>query len=111
MTPIMQTHTMSAMRRSIGLLAGWVVSVALAGCMFDAPAQARTQDTCFIGGCSAELCSDHVGMISSCIWHDAYACFRDATCARQPDGACGWTPTPELTSCLASHEPLPGSQP
>jgi hypothetical protein len=37
-----------------------------------------------------------------------YACYRDAACERQPDGACGWTPTAELGACLASHQPPPG---
>jgi hypothetical protein len=89
----MRKHTMSVMRSLTGL---WV-ALALAGCM--------------VGGCSAELCSDHPDMVSPCIWRDAYVCFRDATCARQPSGACGWTPTPELGACLAAHDPLPGSQP
>jgi hypothetical protein len=95
----------------IQLLAGLWMSAALAGCMSDAPTSARTDGSCFIGGCSAELCSDHPDMVSPCIWRDAYVCFQDATCARQPGGACGWTPTQELTACLASHDPLPGSQP
>lgn len=100
----MQASTQSATR----LLAGVLAAVALGGCMSDPapPAGARTDGSCFIGGCAAELCSDHPGMVSSCIWRDAYACFRDATCERQVSGACGWTATPELTACLASHDPL-----
>jgi hypothetical protein len=107
----MRKHARSAMRSLMGL---WT-AVALAGCMSDAPRRPRTEDGCFIGGCSAELCSDRPDMVSPCIWREAYVCFRDATCARQPSGACGWTPTPELGACLASHEPASrspaGSQP
>lgn len=103
---IMRRHTMSAMR----LLTGLWMSAALAGCTFDPPTTAHAEGSCHIGGCSAELCSDREGAISPCIWFEAYACYRDATCARQPSGACGWTPTPELSACLASHAPVPRSQ-
>ena len=100
-----------AIRLPILLLVGWSISAALAGCLSGGAPTARTDGSCYIGGCSAELCSDRPDMISPCIWRDAYVCFRDATCARQPNGACGWTPTQELDACLASHDPLPGSQP
>jgi hypothetical protein len=53
------------------------------------------------------VCSDRTDFVTPCIWHDGYACFRDATCARQDDGACGWTQSAELKACLASHDPLP----
>ena len=90
---------MSAMRFLTGL---WMSAV-LGGCTFDPPTTAHAEGPCYIGGCSAELCSDREGAISSCIWRPGYACFRDATCARQANGVCGWTPTPELKACLASH--------
>lgn len=93
---------MSAMQR----LAAAGMSVALAGCMFDAPSQSRTGGSCVISGCSAEVCSDQA-VVSPCIWRDAYVCFRDARCEHQSDGACGWTQTSELKACLASHDPLP----
>jgi eight-cysteine-cluster-containing protein len=99
----MRAHTTTV----IGLLAAMLGPL---GCVSEHHA-ARTDGTCFIGGCAAEVCSDRDDVVSPCIWRDAYACFRDATCARQPDGACGWTPTTELESCLASHDPLPGSPP
>ncbi len=56
---------------------------------------------CFVGGCSSQYCSDQEGLISTCEWRDEYACYQTATCERQPDGQCGWTPTPELNACLA----------
>lgn len=98
---------MSAMRFLTGL---WM-SAALAGCTFDAPASARVEDGCHLGGCGSEVCSDQEGVASPCIWYPALACYRDAICARQPSGACGWTPTPELDACLATHSSFPGSQP
>jgi hypothetical protein len=56
---------------------------------------------CHVGGCSGQLC---VGPgepdITTCEWRPEYACYRDATCAVQPSGRCGWTPTPELQACL-----------
>jgi len=68
---------------------------------------------CYVGGCSAQLCGEEEGLISTCEWKDEYACYQDpaATCERQADGACGWTQTPELLACLddvatACHEVL-----
>jgi hypothetical protein len=57
---------------------------------------------CFVGGCSGQICSDQEGVISTCEWRDEYACYQQATCERQPDGACGWTPTAELDACLGN---------
>jgi hypothetical protein len=58
---------------------------------------------CKIGGCSAELCTDAKdNAISTCIWRDEYACYKNATCARQANGMCGWTATPQLQQCIAS---------
>lgn len=59
--------------------------------------------TCYVGGCSAQICSDQPGVISTCEWRDEYACYQTATCERQPDGQCGWTPTTELDACLAQN--------
>lgn len=95
---------MSATRLLAGML-GMVM--ALPGCASHGPPQERTDGSCFIGGCSGEVCSGSPEVITPCTWDDAYVCLREATCARQPDGACGWVPTPELRACLASHEPQP----
>lgn len=56
---------------------------------------------CRVGGCSGQLCigPDDPGF-STCEWREEYACYRTAECRRQADGACGWTPTPELRACL-----------
>lgn len=62
---------------------------------------------CVVGGCSSQLCSDasEGPLVSTCIWTPAYGCYKKhGTCEAQPDGECGWTPTEELTQCLASPE-------
>lgn len=86
------------------------LSISLLGCAVADPPRQQSGETCFIGGCSHEVCSDRPGVFTPCLWYAVYACYQDARCERQLDGACGWTPTPELTSCLASYPP-PGSQP
>jgi hypothetical protein len=58
--------------------------------------------SCFVGGCSSQLCTDEPGAISTCEWRDEYACYHTATCERQADGQCGWTDTPELQACLGN---------
>jgi hypothetical protein len=57
---------------------------------------------CQRSGCSGQVCAaEPVG--TTCEWRAEYACYADARCERQPDGACGWTPTPTLEACLAAH--------
>ena len=58
---------------------------------------------CFVGGCSSQICSDQEGVISTCEWRPEYACYQQATCERQADGACGWTQDAELQACLANN--------
>ena len=56
---------------------------------------------CVTTGCSGTVCAEaDDGRMTTCEFMPEYACYRDATCARQPDGACGWTQTKMLTACL-----------
>jgi len=59
---------------------------------------------CVRGGCSGEVCQDANAepVITDCVFRDEYACYPSAACERQPDGACDWTSTQELTDCLAN---------
>lgn len=58
--------------------------------------------SCRRGGCSGELCTDRDDVASDCAFRPEYACYQKAPCERQPDGLCGFTPTPELQQCLAA---------
>ncbi len=59
--------------------------------------------SCFVGGCSGEVCSDKKeGVISTCMYKEEYACYKKTTCKRQLDGSCGWTQTIKLQLCLKS---------
>jgi Domain of unknown function (DUF6748) len=55
---------------------------------------------CIKTGCSNQICADH-DVITTCEYRPEYACYEKARCERQADGNCGFTRTPELTSCLA----------
>jgi len=55
---------------------------------------------CFVGGCSAHICSSDPFVITTCEWKPEYACYRNARCEIQKDGNCGWTITPEVEQCL-----------
>lgn len=58
---------------------------------------------CVPGGCSNQLCVEQgEDAISTCEWRPEHACYRSASCERQPNGQCGWTPTPALQQCLAN---------
>lgn len=55
---------------------------------------------CHVGGCSSQVCSERVGIITTCEYKAEYACYRNAACERQESGKCGWTQTDALTSCI-----------
>jgi hypothetical protein len=54
---------------------------------------------CITTGCFNQVCAEDEE-IFSCEYRPEYACYRTATCSRQPDGECGWTPTAKLVDCL-----------
>lgn len=57
---------------------------------------------CVKTGCSGQICADGQ-RFSTCEYRPEYACYQTATCARQANGACGWTQTPALTACLGGN--------
>ncbi|MES2135090.1 MAG: hypothetical protein V4449_02530 [Patescibacteria group bacterium] len=61
---------------------------------------------CFVGGCSGQICSDQVGVVSSCEFRSEYACYKSAACERQVSGKCGWTETPAFRACLLNPPSL-----
>jgi hypothetical protein len=68
-----------------------------------APTPDEPAAACVKSGCSATMCVEPgKEMMTTCEWKPEYACYQAATCERQADSSCGWTPTPELTACLAS---------
>jgi hypothetical protein len=72
------------------------------------PTQGEPSTTPPAGGCVPQGCSNTVcapegeGVITTCEWKAEYACYKAATCERQPSGECGWSQTAELSSCLAN---------
>jgi hypothetical protein len=40
---------------------------------------------------------------STCEWRPVYECYQQATCERQENGQCGFTPTHELVECLERY--------
>ncbi|MBW2551315.1 MAG: hypothetical protein JRE73_11225 [Deltaproteobacteria bacterium] len=65
---------------------------------------------CVRAGCSDHLCVDEgVDIASTCEWRPVYECYQQATCERQQNGQCGFTPTHEFVECLEHFgEPHPG---
>jgi hypothetical protein len=63
-----------------------------------------TTESCYIGGCSGEICSDSKDIVSTCIYKEQFACYKSAKCERQKSGLCGWTESKELQACLQSKE-------
>lgn len=61
-----------------------------------------SEDGCYVGGCSGQVCSDSPDVATTCEWRPEYACYEDATCERQDNDECGWTETEALRSCLES---------
>jgi hypothetical protein len=65
------------------------------------PSQPST-GACYVGGCSAEVCSDQPNVASNCIYRPEFACYKKSKCERQSNGLCGWTQNEELKMCLAN---------
>lgn len=57
---------------------------------------------CVRSGCSGQLCGEEK-LVSTCEFKPEYACYQKATCERQKNGQCGFTPTTELVQCLGTH--------
>jgi hypothetical protein len=70
-------------------------------CIANAPTP--PQPACVKSGCSGQVCADH-SVITTCEMRPEYGCYHSAACERQADGACGWTKTPALTSCIANAQ-------
>jgi hypothetical protein len=62
------------------------------------------QKSCYVGGCSAQLCTDTPDVASTCEYKEEYACYKTAVCELQSSGECGWTHTSELHACLLSSQ-------
>ena len=67
----------------------------------DSNGDAVARDGCYIGGCSAQVCSEDPDVMTTCEFLEEYACYQTATCERQADGQCGWTETESLQQCIA----------
>ncbi len=63
---------------------------------------ASSAPECRKTGCSGDVCADR-DVFTTCEVRPDSVCYDTARCERQPDGDCGWTETPALTACLASH--------
>jgi hypothetical protein len=50
-------------------------------------------------GCSSHVCADE-DVFTTCEARPDDVCYQNATCERLDDGACGFTPSPELQACL-----------
>lgn len=72
---------------------------------FDANMQAvPIVGDCRETGCGGQLCADKETP-STCEYREVYSCYQDyGVCERQADGACGWTQTEELLTCIAEKE-------
>lgn len=66
------------------------------------PDQPAPKD-CVRTGCSGHLCAEEE-LVSTCEFKPEYACYQKATCERQKNGQCGFTPTNELVQCLGNHD-------
>jgi hypothetical protein len=59
---------------------------------------------CVRAGCSDHLCVEEgMDIASTCEWRPVYECYQQATCERQENGQCGFTPTHDLVECIPQH--------
>lgn len=63
--------------------------------------------SCIKTGCGSTVCAEPgQEVMTTCEFRPEHACYRDAKCERQANGACGWTETPELQMCRANPPPV-----
>ncbi len=89
---------------SVARLAALALTLSCCSTAPAADARARAGESprsaaCRPTGCSGQVCSDEP-VITTCEWRPEYDCYRAATCARGPDGACGWVQDDALRACL-----------
>jgi eight-cysteine-cluster-containing protein len=66
-----------------------------------ASSRTASPEACQRTGCSGELCLPAgESLMSACEWREEFACYRQAQCEKQKDGACGWTRDRALEQCL-----------
>jgi eight-cysteine-cluster-containing protein len=64
------------------------------------------EGACVRSGCSGTVCvKAGEEVVTTCEYRPEYACYDQAKCEPQADGACGWTATPELQACLGAGGP------
>ena len=87
---------------------GWEVSYE--GCPEEGDQESRgeageceSDDDCFVGGCSGQVCSSDEEVMTTCEWREEYGCYQDREVTRCGcfEGKCGWEQTPELEQCLS----------
>ena len=79
---------------------GWTQTEELEACLDGGTPSPEPPSRCVVAGCSGQVCTDDPGVATTCEWRAEYACYHDAECQRQTDGACGWTQTDELQACI-----------
>lgn len=58
---------------------------------------------CVRTGCSGSVCAAAPSdVMTICDMRPEYECYASAKCERQANGACGFTQTPALSSCVAN---------
>jgi eight-cysteine-cluster-containing protein len=60
--------------------------------------------TCYVGGCSGQVCSDKKDVITTCEWMPYYACYKLTTCGNHGVmGSCAWKKTPQFIACMIEN--------
>ena len=88
----------------------------------DADRQARMGNHCARMGTFGQVCVDaqdaegktppDFDSAPNPAWDEKYRCYQQfSTCTPQPDGICGWTPTPALGQCLTTPAAIPEPMP
>jgi eight-cysteine-cluster-containing protein len=66
--------------------------------------ECSSDNDCFKGGCSGQVCSTNQHLITTCEWISYYACFNMTSCGCV-DGKCQWESNQNFDSCMAQAAP------
>jgi len=64
----------------------------------------NSDNDCFTGGCSGQVCSTNPDVITTCEYASYYACFKLTNCGCV-DGRCQWKSNQEFDACMGQKAP------
>lgn len=68
-------------------------------------ATASSSETCFVSGCSSQVCSPQENVMTTCEWLEEYSCLSLTQCGNYGSNqSCGWEQNQSYVNCMAQFQ-------